>query len=220
MDDGTEAFDTPGGWVGFSQHYFISAWIPNSNQTNRYTTRKNDIGQYFGEFTSTAIVVAPGDSAEYNMGFYAGPKDQYALAEISPNLDLTIDYGFLWFLAAPIYWLLRQIDSFINNYGFSIIALTLVVKALFYKLSETQYRSMAGMRRVMPKMESLKEEVEKFEKKLKQEEEEREEAQKRWEEEHNEILVSVHEVLTERDRTMEERVREIEQRLEEAMEEV
>ena len=157
VDDGTEAFDTPGGWVGFSQHYFISAWIPEARQTNRYTTRKNDVGQYFGEFTGSAIIVAPGETAEYRMGFYAGPKDQYVLAEISPNLDLTIDYGFLWFLAAPIYWLLRQIDSFINNYGFSIIALTLVVKALFYKLTETQYRSMAGMRRVMPKMESLKE---------------------------------------------------------------
>jgi YidC/Oxa1 family membrane protein insertase len=157
VDDGTEAFDTQGGWVGFSQHYFISAWIPEAGQTNRYTTRKNDVGQYFGEFTGSAIVVAPGETAEYRMGFYAGPKDQYVLAEISPNLDLTIDYGFLWFLAAPIYWLLRQIDSFINNYGFSIIALTLVVKALFYKLTETQYRSMAGMRRVMPKVESLKE---------------------------------------------------------------
>ncbi len=157
VDDGTEAFDTQGGWIGFSQHYFISAWIPESSQTNRYTTRKNDVGQYFGEFTGSAIVVAPGESAEYRMGFYAGPKDQYVLAEVSPNLDLTIDYGFLWFLATPIYWLLRQIDSFINNYGFSIIALTLVVKALFYKLTETQYRSMAGMRRVMPKMESLKE---------------------------------------------------------------
>ncbi len=157
VDDGTEAFDAQGGWIGFSQHYFISAWIPESSQTNRYTTRRNDVGQYFGEFTGSAIVVAPGESAEYRMGFYAGPKDQYVLAEVSPNLDLTIDYGFLWFLAAPIYWLLRQIDSFINNYGFSIIALTLVVKALFYKLTETQYRSMAGMRRVMPKMESLKE---------------------------------------------------------------
>ncbi len=157
VDDGTEAFDTQGGWIGFSQHYFISAWIPEPSQANRYTTRKNDVGQYFGEFTGSAIVVAPGESAEYHMGFYAGPKDQYVLAEISPNLDLTIDYGFLWFLAAPIYWLLRQIDSFINNYGFSIIALTLVVKALFYKLTETQYRSMARMRSVMPKMESLKE---------------------------------------------------------------
>ena len=157
VDDGTGAFDTQGGWIGFSQHYFISAWIPEPSQTNRYTTRKNDVDQYFGEFTGSAIVVAPGETAEYRMGFYAGPKDQYVLAEISPNLDLTIDYGFLWFLAAPIYWLLRQIDSFINNYGLSIIALTLVVKALFYKLTETQYRSMARMRSVMPKMESLKE---------------------------------------------------------------
>ena len=156
IDDGTQSLDTQGGWIGFSQHYFISAWIPESTHTNRYTTRRNDAGLYFGEFTGSTIVVAPGESADYTMRFYAGPKDQYALAEISPNLDLTIDYGFLWFLAAPIYWLLRQIDSFIGNYGFSIIALTLVVKALLYKLSETQYRSMAGMRRVMPKMESLK----------------------------------------------------------------
>ena len=80
----------------------------------------------------------------------------HALAEISPNLDLTIDYGFLWFLAAPIYWLLTRIDSIIGNYGLSIILLTFVVKALFYKLSETQYKSMAGMRRVMPKMQQIK----------------------------------------------------------------
>ena len=157
VDDGPESFDTNGGWVGFSQHYFLSAWVPPSDTTNRYTTRKNSINQYFGEFTSTAVNVAAGDSSTWSMGFYAGPKDQYVLAEIAPDLDLTIDYGFLWFLAAPIYWLLRQIDSFIGNYGLSIIALTFVVKALFYKLSETQYRSMAGMRRLMPKMQQLKE---------------------------------------------------------------
>jgi len=96
-------------------------------------------------------------TATYSTRFYAGPKDQYKLAEISENLDLTIDYSFLWFLAAPIYWLLTQINQFIGNYGFSIILLTVSVKALFYKLSETQYRSMAGMRRVMPKMQKLKE---------------------------------------------------------------
>jgi len=79
------------------------------------------------------------------------------LEEISPNLGLTIDYGFLWFLAAPIYWVLTHIDSLIGNYGFSIILLTVSVKALLYKLSETQYRSMAGMRRLMPKMQQLKE---------------------------------------------------------------
>ena len=101
-------------------------------------------------------MVPENSSGNYKIQFYSGPKDQYALAEISPNLDLTIDYGFLWFLAAPIYWLMTRIDSIIGNYGLSIILLTFVVKALFYKLSETQYKSMAGMRRVMPKMQQIK----------------------------------------------------------------
>lgn len=157
IDDAIQTTDVLGGWIGFSQHYFISAWIPPASDTNRFTTRKNSSEQYFGEFTGSTFTVPAGATGQYEMQFYAGPKDQYQLAEIAPNLELTIDYGFLWFLAAPIYWLLRQIDSVLGNYGFSIIALTFVVKALFYKLSETQYRSMAGMRRLMPKMQQLKE---------------------------------------------------------------
>ena len=157
IDDGANSFETMGGWIGFSQHYFISAWIPDSNSVNRYTTRKNNIDQYFGEFTGSTLDVPANTTGNYQMQFYAGPKDQYVLADISPNLDLTIDYSFLWFLAAPIYWLLRQIDSFIGNYGFSIIVLTIIVKGAFYKLTETQYKSMAGMRRLMPKMQQLKE---------------------------------------------------------------
>ena len=156
IDDRSESVETLGGWMGFSQHYFLSAWIPNQEQVNRFTTRKNDANQYFGEFTSGTFTVAANSVGSHKIQFYAGPKDQYVLAEISPNLDLTIDYGFLWFLAAPIYWLLTQIDSLVGNYGVSIILLTLVVKALFYKLSETQYKSMAGMRRVMPKMQQIK----------------------------------------------------------------
>lgn len=156
-DEGASTQQTLGGWMAFSQHYFISAWIPAETATNNFTTRKNLSGQYFGEFTSQAVTVSPGQSARIDSRFYAGPKDQYKLAEISDNLDLTIDYSFLWFLAAPIYWLLTRINSVIANYGFSIILLTITVKALFYKLSETQYRSMAGMRRVMPKMQKLKE---------------------------------------------------------------
>jgi YidC/Oxa1 family membrane protein insertase len=145
-----------GGWIGFSQHYFLSAWIPVPDSPNRFTTRRNDINQYFGEFTSAAFSVAPGTQASHNLQFYAGPKDQYALAEISPNLELTIDYGFLYFLAAPIFWLLNLIDSSIGNFGVSIILLTVVIKGLFYKLSESQYKSMAGLRRAAPKMQQLK----------------------------------------------------------------
>ena len=156
IDDRSESAETLGGWIGFSQHYFLSAWIPDQSEVNRFTTRKNEANQYFGEFTSGAFSVPANSSGNYKIQFYSGPKDQYTLAEISPNLDLTIDYGFLWFLAAPIYWLLTRIDSIIGNYGLSIILLTFVVKALFYKLSETQYKSMAGMRRVMPKMQQIK----------------------------------------------------------------
>lgn len=155
-DDGATTTETTGGWIGFSQHYFISAWIPDSESVNRFTTRKNNSNQYFGEFTGSAFVVPAGQTGRHNTQYYAGPKDLYKLAEISPNLDLTIDYGFLWFLAKPIYWLLTNINSFISNYGVSIVLLTFVVKAAFYKLSETQYRSMAGMRRLMPKMQQLK----------------------------------------------------------------
>jgi len=157
IDDGTTPVDVSGGWIGFSQHYFLTAWIPQTESVNRFTTRKNNANQYIGEFTTSAVVVEPQSSNSISAHYYAGPKDQYRLEEISPNLGLTIDYGFLWFLAAPIYWVLTNINSLVGNYGFSIILLTVSVKALLYKLSETQYRSMAGMRRLMPKMQQLKE---------------------------------------------------------------
>jgi len=159
VDDGMEPYQMTGGWIALSQHYFISAWIPAENATNTYSMRKNpqNSNEYIGGFTSAEFTVAPGQSGTQNVEFYAGPKDQYALKDISPNLDLTIDYGWLWFAASPIYWLLRQINSIVGNYGWSILLLTLTVKGIFYKLSATSYRSMANMRRVMPKMTQLKE---------------------------------------------------------------
>ncbi len=156
-DNGSSTLETSGGWMGFSQHYFITAWVPEVSTTNRYTTRKNGNNQYYGEFTSSAFNVLAGENGTHTIQYYAGPKDQYVLRDISPGLDKTIDYSFLWFIASPIYWLLSRINSVVGNYGISIILLTVVVKAVFYKLSETQYRSMAGMRRLMPKMQQLKE---------------------------------------------------------------
>jgi len=156
-DNGSSTIETTGGWVAFSQHYFITAWVPSAESLNRVTTRKNGNNQYYGEFTSSAFQVAAGETGSHTIQYYAGPKDQYVLRDISPGLDKTIDYSFLWFIASPIYWLLSRINSVIGNYGISIILLTLVVKSAFYKLSETQYRSMAGMRRLMPKMQKLKE---------------------------------------------------------------
>jgi YidC/Oxa1 family membrane protein insertase len=159
INNAMPSHERAGGWIGLSQHYFLSAWVPSSESVNTFSTRTNpqNPSEFIGGFTSQEFSVAPGAVAYQNLGFYAGPKDQYALREISTNLDLTIDYGVLWFIASPIYWLLRQIDSLVGNYGWSILLLTVCVKGLFYKLSAASYRSMANMRRVMPKMAQLKE---------------------------------------------------------------
>jgi YidC/Oxa1 family membrane protein insertase len=159
INNAMPSHERAGGWIGLSQHYFLSAWVPSSESVNTFSTRTNpqNPSEFIGGFTSQEFSVAPGAVASQNLGFYAGPKDQYALREISTNLDLTIDYGVLWFIASPIYWLLREIDSLVGNYGWSILLLTVCVKGLFYKLSAASYRSMANMRRVMPKMAQLKE---------------------------------------------------------------
>ncbi|MBQ14301.1 MAG: membrane protein insertase YidC [Gammaproteobacteria bacterium] len=157
IDEGVTANEMTGGWIGFSQHYFVTAWIPDTNSINQFSTRTNSANQYIGGFTGSAIVAEPNSTTTHTVQYYAGPKDQYVLRDLSPNLDLTIDYGFLWFLASPIYWLLTRINSIVSNFGVSIILLTFVVKGAFYKLSESQYRSIAGMRRLMPKIQQLKE---------------------------------------------------------------
>lgn len=159
IDNGIPAHELTGGWIAMSQHYFLSAWIPASDSLNTYSLRRSpqNPSEYIAGFTGPEFTVAPGTSVTQQASFYAGPKDQYVLREISPNLDLTIDYGWLWFVASPIYWLLTKINGLVGNYGWSILLLTVTVKAIFYKLSAASYRSMANMRRVMPKMLQLKE---------------------------------------------------------------
>src|SRR5690606_13897160 len=102
-------------------------------------------------------VVAPGQSAVLESSFWAGPKDQYRLEEIAPDLGLTIDYGKFWFVAYPIFSLLTLINDQIGNFGWSIVMLTLVIRLLFYPLSVKQFRSQANMKRLQPKVAQLKE---------------------------------------------------------------
>jgi YidC/Oxa1 family membrane protein insertase len=159
-DMGEGAFKTEkvGGWVAMVQHYFISAWIPNQSANNNYQLRKlGSKNLYTMGFTSAAVDIAPGDSGELRAGFYVGPKDQYRLEEISPYLDLTIDYGWLWWIAKPLFYGLTMFHSLVGNWGWSIIFLTFVVKLLFFPLSAASYRSMARMRKLQPEMARLKE---------------------------------------------------------------
>ncbi|MCB1705631.1 MAG: membrane protein insertase YidC [Halioglobus sp.] len=147
----------PGGWIAMIQHYFLSAWIPNPDQTYTYSARQTSTGFNIAGFTSPPLVLDPGKSGQIGAEFYAGPKDQYRLQEISPYLDLSVDYGFLWWIAQPLFWLLTKIHALVGNWGVAIILLTVLIKAAFFKLSAASYRSMANMRRVQPKLVALRE---------------------------------------------------------------
>jgi YidC/Oxa1 family membrane protein insertase len=146
------------GWLAMLQHYFVSAWIPVSGEAYNYQTRvlKNK-GLYIIGMTGNRVSVAPGETQTVGLEFYAGPKIQGRLAEISEGLDLTVDYGWLWFVAQPLFWLLDMFHDLVQNWGFAIILVTIVIKLAFFPLSAASYRSMANMRRVAPKLQELKE---------------------------------------------------------------
>jgi YidC/Oxa1 family membrane protein insertase len=147
-----------GGWLAFVQHYFVSAWVPPQESKNRYSLRKlqgNDI--YLMAVTGEKINIAAGSSGEYKVDLYVGPKNQDVLKELSEYLDLTIDYGFLWMLAKPIFAALQMIHGFLGNWGWSIILLTLFIKILLYPLSAASLKSMGKMRTLQPEMARIKE---------------------------------------------------------------
>ena len=147
-----------GGWVAIMQHYFVGAVIPEADQTNTfYTKALNSPKRYIMGMYSDSATVNAGTSATFNSEFFVGPKDQERLEAAAPNLNLTVDFGWLTVIANPIFWLLKKIHGFVGNWGWSIIILTLFIKVLFYKLSEASYKSMARMRKLQPKMQSLKE---------------------------------------------------------------
>jgi YidC/Oxa1 family membrane protein insertase len=149
-----------GGWAAMIQHYFLSAWIAQPGQENLLysiaNTKRNPTTYTIG-MRSTAKQIAPGANGEFKAQLYVGPKRVKRLAAIAPGLELTVDYGVLTFLSKPMYWLLSFYHSIVGNWGFAIILLTLTVKGLFFKLSETSYRSMAKMRKVGPRLKTLKE---------------------------------------------------------------
>ena len=146
-----------GGWIAMLQHYFVAAWVPDRELQHNYQTRKNSKGENIAGLVSPAVTVAPGSTASTGAELYVGPKAQNRLSEISPSLELTVDYGWLWFIAQPLFWLLSTLHGFFGNWGWAIIFTTLVVKLLFFQLSATSYKSMANMRRVGPELQRLKE---------------------------------------------------------------
>ncbi len=145
------------GWLGMIQHYFGVAWIPERDNQYQYYTKALDGGLYvMGAYSPNKSILA-GESKVINATLFAGPKIQEQLASTAEGLILMVDYGKLTIIAEPIYWLLSFFYSFVGNWGLAIILVTLTIKALFYKLSEKSYRSMAHMKLVQPRIVALKE---------------------------------------------------------------
>lgn len=157
LDEESFQADVQGGWVAILQHYFLSVWVPQSTDLNRFYAQKQRDNTYRTGFLGSTISIASGQRGSSQVTLYAGPKLQSELAELAENLELTVDYGFLWWLSQPLFWLMKTLYGFIGNWGAAIIALTFAVKLVLYPLSAAAYKSMANMRRVAPELKRIQE---------------------------------------------------------------
>ena len=157
--------DGKNGWVAMIQHYFMAAWIPPAQEDLHFYTKSLDNQLYVIGVVEPTTEVAQGQSSVFKSRLYTGPKLQRVLEDIKPtvegspplDLQLTEDFGKLTIFAQPVFWLIEQFYKIFNNWGWGIVFATIVIKALFYKLSESSYRSMANMRKLQPKLAALKE---------------------------------------------------------------
>jgi YidC/Oxa1 family membrane protein insertase len=146
-----------GGWVAMLQHYFVAAWMPAADARSEfYTDGYTDGRRVIGYKGLEPLRVAPGAEGVLRARLYAGPKEQKRLETLAEGMVLTVDYGMLTFLSAPLFWLLDHIHRWVGNWGWAIVILTLLIKLAFYPLSAASYRSMAQMKKVQPKLEELK----------------------------------------------------------------
>jgi len=148
------------GWLSMVQHYFFSAWIPPTAEINTYSTQvyaPNGFPRYIARAVSPVTEVATGTSHEFESRLYVGPKLQDEIEEVAPGLGHTVNYGIFTVFSKPLFWLLSNIHRFVGNWGWAIVLLTVLIKLLFFKLTEAQYKSMARMRKLQPRIEQLKE---------------------------------------------------------------
>jgi YidC/Oxa1 family membrane protein insertase len=148
------------GWLSMVQHYFFTAWIPPQAEVNSYSTQvysPTGFPRYIARAVSPTVNVSTGTSHEFESRLYVGPKLQDNLAEVAPGLGHTVNYGIFTVFSKPLFWLLSNIHSVVGNWGWAIVLLTVLIKLLFFKLTEAQYRSMARMRKLQPRIEQLKE---------------------------------------------------------------
>lgn len=144
------------GWAAMVQHYFLSAWVPAANENYHYFSHSNN-NIYTVGMISPTLTVPAGQNLGVNATLYVGPAIESQLDAVAPHLSMAIDYGWLWFISAILFWVLKHVHDLIGNWGWAIVIVTILIKACFYFLSAKSYRSMAHMRRVQPKMLQIRE---------------------------------------------------------------
>ncbi len=145
------------GWIGLVQHYFVGAWIPKEGLLREFYSKQLSDDVYSVGSVSALGSIAPGATLSVPAKLYAGPQTHSELEATAPGLERTVDYGLLTIIATPLFWVLSAIQKIVHNWGVAIILLTVLIKAAFYPLSAASYRSMAHMREMAPRLQSLKE---------------------------------------------------------------
>jgi len=145
-----------GGWIAMIQHYFTGAWIPSDEGGNYFYSKVVGDDRFVLGVMTPHVSIAPQGTGTVELKLFVGPKVQERLEAAAPNLERTVDYGWLWLIAEPLFWLLAWIHGVIGNWGFSIIVLTMLIKLVFFHLSATSYKSMARMRKLQPRVMDLR----------------------------------------------------------------
>ncbi len=148
--------DTKNGWVAILEHYFVAAVIPPRDDTYHYYSSTLPDGHYIVGLYGPELEVANGAKTTVDSQLYFGPKLQGTLAKIAPGLELTVDYGLLWFIGQILFWTLSKLHALLGNWGWAIIFLTCIVKLIFFPLSAAGYRSMAKMRKIQPRLLAIR----------------------------------------------------------------
>ncbi|WP_332609276.1 membrane protein insertase YidC [Achromobacter sp. ESBL13] len=145
------------GWIAVVQHYFATAWVPPQGKPRTNELLEVQKNLYAARSIEAVGEIAPGSASRVDSHLWVGPQDQKAMAALAPGLELVVDYGWLTIIAKPLFTLMTWLHSLLGNWGWTIVALTVLIKAIFYPLAAASYRSMARMKQVAPRLQALKE---------------------------------------------------------------
>jgi YidC/Oxa1 family membrane protein insertase len=149
--------NTSDGYVAMVQHYFASAWVLADGLARENFVRQVDKNLFAVGSISSLPAIAPGQSQTVESRLFVGPQEEKVLETIAPGLELVKDYGWLTILAKPLYWLLEKIHGYVGNWGWAIVLLVVLIKAAFYWLNASAYRSMAKMKKINPRIMEMRE---------------------------------------------------------------